>query len=267
MTAGVEAALRRQRALTIAALALLTVLAWAWLLLGAGMGMAPHAELALFPHRNAGAAMDMAMAPTGWTPAQLLLAVSMWWVMMVAMMLPAAAPMILLYARAAGSRAGEPPPATGHFLAGYLAVWGLFSLAAALLQSALQAWGALSPMTMDSAARWLSAAVLVAAGLYQLTPLKEACLSRCRNPASFLARHYRPGRAGALRLGAIHGAYCVGCCWLLMALLFVGGVMNLAWIALLSVLVAAEKLLPGGRYVALAAGLVFIAWGVVTALA
>jgi predicted metal-binding membrane protein len=268
MTRPVEALLKRQQAVTIAALALLTALAWAWLWLGAGM--VPRADLDIFgpPAVPAASMPGMTMdGEPGWAAGRLLLVFSMWWVMMVAMMLPAAAPIILLYARAAGSRAGEPPPATGHFLAGYLAVWGLFSLAAALLQSALQAWGALSPMTMDSAARWLSAAILVAAGLYQLTPLKEACLSRCRNPAALLARHYRPGRAGALRLGAIHGAYCVGCCWLLMALLFVGGVMNLAWIALLSVLVAAEKLLPGGRYVALAAGLAFIAWGALTALA
>jgi len=145
-------------------------------------------------------------------------------------------------------------------------VWGLFSLCAALLQDGLQRLGVLAPMTMDASARWLAAAILVAAGLYQLSPLKGACLAHCRNPAAFLARHYRAGGAGALRMGALHGAFCLGCCWLLMALLFVGGVMNLAWIALLSVLVAGEKLLPGGRRVGQAAGIGFILWGALVAL-
>jgi predicted metal-binding membrane protein len=270
MSAAVEAALRRQRAVTIAALALLTLFAWAWLLTGAGMGMAPHAALQLFPAAPPPTMPDMPgmampMAPTAWTTGQLLLAVSMWWVMMVAMMLPAAAPVILLYAQAAPAQALAIRPSTGAFVAGYLGIWGGFSLLAALAQDALQSWGFLSSMTMDSTARWLSAAVLIAAGLYQLSPLKEACLAHCRSPASFLSGHYRPGPLGALRMGAIHGAFCLGCCWLLMALLFVGGVMNLAWIALLSLLVAGEKLLPGGRLLGLAAGLAFIVWGALIA--
>jgi predicted metal-binding membrane protein len=270
MTRAVEAALRRQRAVTIAALALLTLLAWAWLLLGAGMGMAPYAAWHLIPTPSAPAmpdmpGMDMAMAPVGWTAAQFLLAVSMWWVMMVAMMLPAAAPVVLLYARAAPRQAASARPSTGGFVAGYLGVWGLFSLVAASLQGALLRWAVMEPMTMASSARWLSAAILIAAGLYQLSPLKEACLAHCRSPAQFLSRHFRPGPLGALRMGAIHGAFCLGCCWLLMALLFVGGVMNLAWIALLTLLVAGEKLLPGGRLLGLAAGLAFIAWGALVA--
>jgi len=266
MTAALEAALRRQRAVTLCALTLLTVLAWAWLALGAGMGMAPGASLHVFPIAPGGMpGMDMAKAPAGWSPAQVLLAVSMWWVMMVAMMIPAAAPVVLLYARA-GAAQSTARPATGAFVAGYLGVWGLFSLCAALLQDGLQRLGVLAPMTMDASARWLAAAILVAAGLYQLSPLKGACLAHCRNPAAFLARHYRAGGAGALRMGALHGAFCLGCCWLLMALLFVGGVMNLAWIALLSVLVAGEKLLPGGRRVGQAAGIGFILWGALVAL-
>ena len=271
MTTALEAALRRQRTVTAAALAVLAALAWAWLLLGAGMGMEIRADLSPFPHRNgAGGMAGMPMAGDAlatWSAARLALAFSMWWVMMVAMMLPAAAPVILLYAKAVSGRGAETKPASGSFLAGYLSVWGLFSLLAAELQAALERFAMLAPMSMGSAGQWFSAAVLIAAGLYQLSPLKEACLSRCRNPGAFLSRHYRPGRAGAFRLGLLHGAYCVGCCWLLMALLFVGGVMNLAWIALLTLLVAAEKLLPGGRRVALAAGLAFIAWGAVTALA
>ncbi len=268
MTAPVEAALRRQRALTIVALALLALLAWGWLWLGAGMDMPPQVSLHLFP-RRAAQPMDMAMpaAPAAWATAQLLLAISMWWVMMVAMMLPAVAPMILLYVRAGSASADGLRPSPAAFLAGYLGIWGLFSLAAAGLQDGLQSWGVVAPMTMDSTARWLSMGLLVAAGIYQLSPLKDACLAHCRHPAVFLSRHYRPGAWGALRMGAIHGAFCLGCCWLLMALLFVGGVMNLAWIALLTLLVAAEKLLPGGRRIGQAAGLGFIGWGALVAFA
>ena len=276
MIPSAEATLRRGRMVTLLALAALTLLAWAWLLQGAGMEMAPRATFDPFPHRGAGATAgmpdmrgmpDMAMADAApWTAASFALAASMWWVMMVAMMLPAATPVVLLYAATAPRSGAERSP-TGHFLAGYLAVWALFSLIAAGLQWLLDASKLLEPMTLGSAAKWFSAAVLVAAGFYQLSPLKEACLAHCRNPAQFLSRHYRPGRAGAFRMGARHGAFCVGCCWLLMALLFVGGVMNLAWIALLTLLVAAEKLLPAGRGVAIAAGLGLIAWGGATAFA
>jgi predicted metal-binding membrane protein len=119
----------------------------------------------------------------------------------------------------------------------------------------------LAPMEMALQSRRLSGAVLIAAGLYQIGPLKDVCLRHCRNPAQFLSRQYRPGPAGALRMGLVHGSYCVGCCWLLMALLFVGGIMNLAWIALLTLAVALEKLLPYGRVIGIAAGALCILWG------
>jgi predicted metal-binding membrane protein len=119
---------------------------------------------------------------------------------------------------------------------------------------------------MGSQNRWLSGIVLIAAGLYQLSPLKNFCLSHCRAPAAFLSRHWRPHTLGALRVGALHGAFCVGCCWMLMALLFVGGVMNLAWIAALAVLVLVEKVFPAGQWVGRAAGIVLIAWGSATLL-
>jgi predicted metal-binding membrane protein len=146
-----------------------------------------------------------------------------------------------------------------------LLVWLGFSVAA--LRWALERAGLVSPMLMGSQSRWLSSAVLIATGLYQLSPLKRACLSHCRAPASFLARHWRPHVCGALRLGALHGGFCVGCCWMLMALLFVGGVMNLVWIAALSVLVLVEKVLPAGRWVGRAAGAALTAWGIATLLA
>jgi predicted metal-binding membrane protein len=184
--------------------------------------------------------------------------VAMWWVMMVAMMIPAAAPTILLYARVHRHSNGiESAPPTAAFLAGYLACWLGFALIAAGLQSWL-----ISGKSMVLASRDAGAFLLLAAGVYQLSPFKNSCLSRCRSPAIFLSRHYRPGASGAYAIGVLHGAYCVGCCWLLMALLFVGGVMNLIWVVALTLLVGAEKLLPSGLWVARIAGIAMIVWAV-----
>lgn len=188
--------------------------------------------------------------------------VVMWWLMMGAMMLPSAAPAILLYARVRRTRGDDV--AIGQswvFLTGYVGVWLLFSLAAALAQRAL------TGPAMALADQRGAAAVLVAAGLYQLSPLKSACLRQCRSPAEFITRHWRPGAFGTLRLGTLHGAYCVGCCWMLMALLFVGGVMNLWWIAGLTLLVGVEKLVPHGDKLGRTAGVALIGWGALLLLA
>jgi predicted metal-binding membrane protein len=182
----------------------------------------------------------------------------MWWLMMVAMMLPSAVPAILLYARIRQRNEGKAIGASWMFLAGYLAVWLLFSIGAAAAQNLLTG----PSMALDS--RLAQAAVLIAAGLYQLSPLKSACVSQCRSPAEFLSRHWRPGPAGTIRLGLVHGAYCLGCCWMLMALLFVGGVMNLLWVIGLTVIVAIEKLAPGGPLLGRAAGGALIAWGLLS---
>lgn len=226
--------------MTIAVLAALILLAWAYLLSGAGMpamsGMAPSPAFATL--------------------------VTMWWVMMVAMMIPAAAPTILLYAHVhRHSNGPELTPPTAAFLAGYLACWLGFSVIAAGLQSLL-----ISPVSMALDSRGAQAGLVLAAGIYQLSPFKQSCLSHCRSPAIFLSRHYRPGALGAYRLGMLHGAYCVGCCWLLMALLFVGGVMNLIWVVGLTLLVAGEKLLPGGFWLARLSGMAMIAWSAVALL-
>ncbi|WP_066555665.1 DUF2182 domain-containing protein [Croceicoccus bisphenolivorans] len=259
-----QVALRHHRTVTIAALGLLTLLAWGWIISGAGMDASMDA-MAPAERMPGMATPDMTAGSTG-TAGWFALAFSMWWVMMVAMMLPAAAPTILLYARAAGADASGTRPATAAFLAGYLIAWGAFSLLATALQMVAENAGQIGHMTMTSQNRYLSSAVLIGAGLYQLSPWKEACLKHCRSPAHFLSRHFRPGSLGALTMGLRHGAYCVGCCWLLMALLFVGGVMNLAWIAILTLFVAAEKLLPWGRQIALLAGAGFVIWGAVVAL-
>jgi len=255
MSGVAESILRRYRIVTVLGLTLLAVLAWVWILSGAGMGMAGQAEFLVFPHRATG--MDMTMP---WDTPRFAITLAMWWVMMVAMMLPAAAPLVLLYARAAPAQ-GFSSPHIGAFLAGYLTCWLGYSTAAVCLQLLLDRTGLLNAMTMSLSSRWLSGGLLVAAGIYQLTPAKNACLSNCRNPAELLSRHFRPGAFGAFRMGLIHGSFCVGCCWLLMALLFVVGIMNLAWVALLTILVAAEKLLPGGMWLARIGGLLLLAWG------
>ena len=280
----IEGLLKREQAITAAG-AVICALAWIYLVAGAGMGMSPMASLLPPPATVHGAppAMagmeDMAGMNMG-TPAGrahptaglATLTLAMWWTMMVAMMAPSAAPTILLYARvhehAQAREAAQLRLApTGAFAAGYLLVWLAFSLVAAGLQIVLQQNGLISSLSMGSQSRWLTAGLLVAAGLYQLSPLQHACLAHCRAPGAFLARHWRPRPLGAIRLGALHGAYCVGCCWLLMALLFVGGVMNLVWIAALAVLILGEKLLPGGVWVGRVVGAALIAGGLVAGVA
>jgi len=279
-TPALERLLRRDRAITAAGLTVLCALAWFYVVTGAGMGQSAWSmtRLSLFPYAlpepMAGmAGMDMtgmAMRPTAWSLGVWALTIAMWWTMMVAMMTPSATPTIMLHARvhrhalAQGQTAGLAP--TGPFAAGYLLVWLGFSIVAAVLHWWLERTGLLSTTMMGSQSKWLSGAVLIAAGLYQLSPWQNVCLSHCRSPAAFLSRHWRPGVWGAVRLGMLHGAFCVGCCWALMALLFVGGVMNLAWIAALTLLVLAEKLVPGGRWVAHGAGVAMLAWGAATIL-
>jgi predicted metal-binding membrane protein len=173
----------------------------------------------------------------------------MWWVMMVAMMLPSAAPMILLVGQVSRrARASDKAAlSVGWLAAGYCLAWLGFSALATGLQFALEQAGLVDGMLMWSLDPWLSAALLAACGLYQLTPLKHACLTRCRSPVSFLVGRRRNGIPGALELGVSHGLWCVGCCAALMALLFVGGIMNLIWIAGLALIVLVEKLLPDPR--------------------
>ena len=187
------------------------------------------------------------MMESTWDAGYLALIFGMWVVMMIGMMLPSAAPAILLYAMVLRNspQAEAPVARTYAFAAGYLLAWLGFSLAATLLQWGLAEAAVLSPM-MVSTSPALGAGLLILAGVYQLTPLKQSCLTRCRAPAAFITQHFRPGISGALRLGAHHGLYCVGCCWALMLLLFFGGVMSLLWIAAITIFVLLEKLAPFG---------------------
>jgi len=251
-----EAVLRRERLVVV--IGLLTVIAgsWIWLLLGAGTGMS-----AIDMTRMAG--MDgWLMKPAQWSIGYALLMLSMWWVMMIAMMLPSAAPMLLLFARVNGQNRSPGPrvASTGSFAAGYLLVWGAFSIFAMALQWTLETARLLSPM-LETSTVWLGAGILIAAGLWQLSPMKWMCLRHCRSPLGFLIGHWRPGNYGAFRMGLAHGAWCLGCCWALMTLLFFGGVMNLYWIMGLAVLVLLEKTIPLGQWVGRAVGIVLVAWG------
>lgn len=195
-----------------------------------------------------------------WNPANVLAILCMWAVMMAAMMLPSALPMTLTFVDLS-ARSGEP--ARGRsFVAAYLAVWFGFSTAATAAQWALQALGWVDMMVVSTSA-WVSGALLLLAGVYQFSPLKRLCLSRCRTPLGFLLGEWRPGKRGAFAMGARHGLSCLGCCWALMGLLFVGGVMNLAWIAAVSVAVGLEKLLPGGQRLSSGLGVALIMSGLV----
>jgi predicted metal-binding membrane protein len=202
----------------------------------------------------------MVMPPEPWTAATFVLMTLMWWVMMIGMMVPSAAPMVLLFGGVQRRQLPHERPAlrVALFVAGYLAVWALFSVLAAGAQWALTSAGLLSSMEL-TATRALGALLVALAGIYQLTPLKNLCLRHCRSPAEFLSSHWRAGSAGAFGMGVAHGAFCVGCCWLLMGLLFFAGVMNLLWVAALGVLVLLEKLVPRGEWLARASGVLLIA--------
>ena len=209
-----------------------------------------------------------AMAAAGWSLGGGVAFVVAWAVMMVAMMFPAAAPMLLLFRRVTSQRpaAGGGVVSTGVFAAGYVLVWtavGILTWVLVRLGSELA--GRLGSAERDTWAPIALGAVLVLAGLYQLTPLKRVCLDHCRSPLGFLMTHWREGQLGALRMGLVHGVYCLGCCWALFAVLVGAGVMSLAWMLLLTLVVFAEKVLPGGRRAAQAVGVAFLALGVLVA--
>jgi predicted metal-binding membrane protein len=248
---------RRDRIAILTGLLGVTALAWAYLWI-----------LALRMESMDMGAMAGAMEIRPWSAVDFALMFAMWAVMMVGMMVPTAAPMTLVYAAVARKAKAEGQGATVAptvcFVAGYVTAWTFFSAVATVAQWGLDRAALLSPM-MVSSSPWLGAAVLVAAGAYQMTPAKNACLEHCRAPAHFISQHWRPGAAGAFRMGLVHGAFCLGCCWALMGLLFVGGVMNLLWIAAIMLFVLGEKLLPWGNRAGRWSGVAMIAVGVAMA--
>ena len=252
-----EQALRRDRAVVVAGILLIAVIAWAYTVYvsenGLRMGMGD------------GMSMGMAMADMrSWSVADFGLMFLMWAVMMVAMMSPSAAPMLLMFAALNRKRREREAPyvSTGIFLAGYVVVWTAFAAAATLGNWGLHQASLLSSMMGEATSGYLGGALLLAAGVFQWSPLKYACLKQCRTPMGFLMTSWREGPRGALRMGLDHGAYCLGCCWALMLLLFVLGIMNLVWIAALAVFVLAEKVAPKAEWVSRATGVLLVAWGV-----
>ncbi|GMQ82635.1 MAG: DUF2182 domain-containing protein [Rhodothermia bacterium] len=205
-----------------------------------------------------------AMQIPAWDAAYFVSMYLMWAIMMIGMMVPSVAPAVLIYAgivRKAESRDQTVAP-TGAFVAGYLTIWILFSLLATSAQWGLASAALVSPM-MVSSSKWLSAGLLLSAGVYQWLPIKNQCLHQCRSPIEYISARWRKGYAGAVRMGIGHGLYCLGCCWVLMALLFVGGVMNLLWIAAIAVYVLIEKVLPFGEITARVMGVLTIVAAVV----
>jgi len=242
-----ESALKHERVVTATLIVLIPLVCWTWIVLMArdmyGAMLGPAAW----------------MMTADWDAPHLLLLFAMWAVMMTAMMLPSASPLVLLYAGALRARGDARVGWKTYALAaGYVLVWALFSVAATALQRMLATALILTPM-MEPATNEAAAVLLAVAGLYQLTPLKRACLRVCRSPLSFLVQHWRPGALGAFHLGVQHGIYCLGCCWAMMLLLFAGGVMNLVVIVVLTLWVLAEKLAPFGEHTARASGVALLA--------
>lgn len=251
-----ETVLRRDRLIVTLGLLGITALAWLYLF-----------------HLNRSMSMPMDMPGMAmpkmeeWRAVDLVLTFVMWCVMMVGMMVPSVAPMVLTFALVSRQRAalGRPYVPAAIFLAGYLFAWFSFSLLATLAEWRLHQAALLDPMTQTVAPR-LAAAILVLAGIFQFTPAKNACLARCRSPLQFLAHEWREGWVGTFRMGVKHGAFCVGCCWMLMALLFVAGVMNLLWVAIVAAFVMVEKVLPRGRWISFAGAVAFLTGGLLLLL-
>lgn len=290
---GLEGVLRRDRLVTAGALAVIVILAWVYVVwFAASMSMPMPAAAPAASADSGGMSMDMDMpmsmdmpgmdgsaepgdgppsdivgtpAIAPWSPPEFGFVASMWIAMMVGMMTPSAAPMILLYARVGRSAAaqGKPFASAAWFAGGYLLAWATFAVAATGAQWLLEQVLLIAPM-MGPASRIAGGIILIIAGLYQWTPLKDACLGQCRAPLSFIQQHggFQRSTVGSLRLGVQHGLYCIGCCWALMALLFVGGVMNPLWICGIVALVLVEKLVPAARWVPRAAGVALALSGI-----
>jgi len=245
----VESLIQRDKVITIIAIAVLVGATLTYTVLGVGMNMSaiqmtPGLGQSQMSMPNMSAMKNMAATPAVWSFNYSVLMFFMWWTMMIAMMLPSASPMILLYTALIRrtKKAKSIIRQVTSFICGYLLAWAAFSLFAAALQSQLELRDWMSPMMMEATNIYLAAGILIAAGVYQLTPLKTVCLEKCRQPASFLANYKNTWVNSPLRIGLVHGFYCVGCCWFLMGLLFFGGIMNLYWIVGLIIFVAIEKL-------------------------
>jgi predicted metal-binding membrane protein len=246
---------RLDRIAIASCIVVVTALAWAYLIqIDRQMSSVDSGTMMM----NMGTAMT-----TPWATREILLAFVMWAVMMVGMMTAPAAPVFLLFARTQASSDKKGMPLTVLLFAlGYITVWLGFSAAAVMLQWALRQAALLSP-AMSASSPYLAGAILIAAGVYQLTPLKRACLSQCQSPLGFLMGNWRSGKGGAFGMGLHHGVYCLGCCWALMLVLFVVGVMNLVWVAVIAAFILLEKITPSGVFVSRAGAGIMIVFGLV----
>ncbi len=251
MSSVINVWVKRDRMVLGASVLLIITLAWLYLLNmaygGAGMEQGMSASLS---------------AMQAWTVRDFVLMFIMWTVMMIAMMTPSASPILFLFAKLERQQRNRHDSlwASWMFLTGYLVIWTLFSALATLAQWGLHTAALLSPMMMTTSVL-LQGTLLLAAGLFQLTPLKKSCLAQCRSPLGFLIAEWRNGLWGAFVMGLKHGTFCTGCCWALMALLFVAGVMNLLWVAIIAGYVLIEKIVPRGHQLGRITGLLLIAWG------
>jgi len=251
-SAPLEALIRRDRVLVFSGVIAVTAIAWAYTIYVAQTSA------------DMGASMTMSMGNMrSWSGVDFCLMFVMWAVMMVAMMVPSAAPMLLIFATVNRRRKAESRPyvSTGVFLSGYLIVWTAFAAVATLGNWGLHQASLLTSMMGESSSGYLGGGLLLTAGIFQWSRLKYVCLTNCRSPLGFLMSDWKDGVGGALKMGLSHGKYCLGCCWVLMALLFVLGIMNLVWIAALAAFVLAEKVVPAGEKVSKATGLLLVAWG------
>ena len=248
-----EYLLKRDRLVIICGLFFITLLSWLYIIYLYNQ-MVYMDMSALF--------FAMPMSPE-WTATDFVLLFLMWLVMMIAMMTPSVAPLILIFAKVNRQRKHEERVFVSsiYLMTGYFLVWAVFSLAATLLQWLLQQVSLLNP-EMKTTSKILGSAILIMSGIFQFTPLKKTCLKYCRTPLGFVLQHWKEGKSGALKMGMENGLYCVGCCWMLMVLLFVAGIMNLLWVALIALFVLIEKISPGVKWIPYVAGLVLIVYGI-----
>ncbi|MEO2140900.1 MAG: DUF2182 domain-containing protein [bacterium] len=254
----IESLIKRDRMIVIAGVVAVVAIAWGYTIYVA--------------QNNAEMGMSMSIDSgnvRSWTGVDFFLMFVMWAVMMVAMMVPSAAPMILLFATVNRRRQEQSRPfvATGVFLSGYLVIWSVFSLGATLGNWGLHQASLMTSMMGGSSSGYLGGTLLITAGVFQWSQLKYVCLTHCRSPLSFLMSDWKEGTGGAFKMGLLHGRYCLGCCWILMTLLFVLGVMNLVWIAALAAFVLAEKVIPGGEKASRTTGVLLVIWGAWVVLA
>jgi predicted metal-binding membrane protein len=251
-TSNIESIIKQDRMIVIAGVVAVVAIAWGYTI--------------YLAQSDAVTGMSMGVAAgnvRSWSGVDFSLMYLMWAVMMVAMMVPSAAPMILLFATVNRRRKEQSRPfvSTGVFLSGYLVVWAGFALGATLGNWGLHQASLLTSMMGGSSSGYLGGGLLIAAGLFQWSQLKYACLTHCRSPLSFLMSDWKDGTGGAFKMGLLHGRYCLGCCWILMALLFVLGVMNLVWIAALAAFVLAEKVAPARVKMSKVTGGLLVGWG------